>query len=220
MTPVVLIPVKEHGKAKSRMSPLLTSRERSLLAWAMLEDLIRAVAPLPWPVIFLTNSQRAAAYAGSLGYRVIWEAEQTSESASIDAASRVLKGEGVGTVLRLPADIPLAQTGDVAELLMQPAAAPGAVLVPSWDRMGTNALLRTPPDLFPSHFGWNSFALHIKEAAAAGAQLRVVENSRLALDLDDASDIARFMALPAEGEAYRMLMELNISERLARHACP
>ncbi len=218
MTPAILVPVKEPGIAKSRLSSLMTAAERSQFAWAMLQDLIRVVQPLPWPVVFVTNSHRVAAHAGKLGYRVLLEAEQTSESASIDAASGLLKSEGVEAVLRLPADIPMAQSCDVVELVSQAAAAPCAVMAPSQDRMGTNALLRVPPDVFPSRFGHNSFVLHLREAAAAVAQVRVVENARLALDLDDPSDIARFIAQPVEGETYRTLMHFNVSQRLSRHA--
>ncbi len=217
MTGMILVPIKDPARAKSRLSDLLTAPERSLLAWAMLEDLISVLEPLPWPVAFVTSSERAAARAAGLGYRVLWEGGQISESASVDAASRILKGEGVDAVLRLPADIPLAKTGDVEELLAQPVAAPCAILVPSWNRMGTNALLRMPPDLFPSRFGKNSFERHFREAAAVGAQVRIVENVHLALDIDDPTDVARFLAQPVEGETRRLLGELNVSRRLRHH---
>jgi 2-phospho-L-lactate/phosphoenolpyruvate guanylyltransferase len=217
MTSVILVPVKEHARAKSRLSPLLNVRERALLAWAMLEDLIRVVRLLPVPVVMVTDSVRAAERAEDLGWRVIWEVDQTSESASVDAASRILAQEGIDAVLRLPADLPLVRTEDIAGLLSLAGTPPAAVLAPSWNRMGTNALLRTPPDLFPSRFGHDSFAQHIREAARAKAQVRIVENPRLALDLDDASDIVRFLAQPADGETNRTLTEMNVKEKLLHH---
>jgi len=218
MTSVILVPVKEHSMAKSRMSPLLTPPERAAVSWAMLEDLIRALRPLPYPVATVTNSPRVAARAVSLGWRVLWEDLQVSESVSVDAASRQLAQEGAEAVLRLPADIPLVQPNDVDEILTLPITAPGAVMVPSRDRKGTNALLRTPPGLFPSRFGHDSFALHKIEAEQARAVLRIVENARLALDLDDAGDIAHFLSLQEEGETFRTLMDLQIRERFLRHA--
>ncbi|MBZ5494995.1 MAG: 2-phospho-L-lactate guanylyltransferase [Acidobacteriia bacterium] len=218
MTPVILVPVKEHAMAKSRMSPLLTAQERCAVAWAMLEDMIRALLPLSYPVAIITNSTRAAARVEKLGWRVLWEEVQTSESASVDAASKHLAKEGVEAVLRLPADLPLVRPEDVGEILSLPITAPGAVLAPSWDRTGTNALLRTPPDLFPSRFGPGSFTLHLREAAAAGAHLRIVQNPHLELDLDDPADIVRFLSRPVPGETYHTLVDLNIKERLANHA--
>jgi 2-phospho-L-lactate guanylyltransferase len=213
----ILIPVKEHARAKTRMAPLLNAEERSALAWALLEDLIAALRPLPWPVVAVTNSDRVACRVGSLGWTVHREEHQSSESASIDAASKRLSDEGVEAVLRVPADLPLIQSADIADLLSMQLPARSAVVVPSFDKRGTNALLRTPPDLFPSRFGPDSFALHLREAAAAGAHLQIIENPRLALDLDDAADVARFVAQPADGETYRTLMRFNIRERLAAY---
>jgi 2-phospho-L-lactate guanylyltransferase len=218
MTPVILVPVKEEARAKMRMSMLLSAQERSLVARAMLEDTIQALLPLAFPVAIVTNSVRTAGRVEKLGWKVLWEEEQISESTSIDAASKRLESEGVDGVLRLPADLPLVQPGDVEDLFSPGIAAPCAVLAPSWDRTGTNALLRRPPALFPSRFGPNSFALHLEEAAAAGAQIRIVENPRLALDLDDASDITRFLAQPTDCLTYHLLVGLNIKERLTRRA--
>ncbi len=218
MNAVILVPVKESARAKSRLSPLLIPQERAMLAWAMFDDLTRALSPLPYPKALVTDSRRAAEYVERLGWQVLWELDQISESVSIDNASKLLATEGAETVLRLPADLPLLQTRDVEEMLKPLAATPSAVLAPSWDRMGTNALLRTPPCVFPSHFGPNSFSLHLREAADRGVPLRVVENPRLALDLDDFTDVARFLSRPAEGETYRTLMKLDIQERLAHHA--
>jgi 2-phospho-L-lactate guanylyltransferase len=184
----------------------------------MLEDVIQALLPLAFPVAVVTNSARTAARVEKLGWRIFWEEEQISESASVDAASKRLASEGVDAVLRLPADLPLVQPGDVESLLSLSIAAPCAVLAPSWDRKGTNALLRRPPALFPSRFGPNSFALHLEEAAATGAQIKVVENPRLALDLDDASDMVRFLAQLTDCRTYHALINLDIEERLARHA--
>jgi 2-phospho-L-lactate guanylyltransferase len=61
--------------------------------------------------------------------------------------------------------------------------------VPSRDGAGTNAILRTPPTLFPSHFGNGSFAKHLTEAKLAGAQVFVRRNLRLEMDIDDESDL-------------------------------
>ncbi len=63
------------------------------------------------------------------------------------------------------------------------------VIVPSRDGTGTNAILRTPPTLFPSHFGSGSFAKHCAEADAAHAQIHHRRNPRLEMDVDDESDL-------------------------------
>ena len=78
---------------------------------------------------------------------------------------------------------------DIDELLAFECAAPALLIVPSRDGTGTNAILRTPPALFPSHFGEGSFAKHCAEATHARAQVLVRRNIRLEMDVDDESDL-------------------------------
>ena len=213
---LVLVPVKEPANAKRRLAPLLTPAERERIAWAMFEDLARALRGLAAPVATVTDSAQVADRAAGMGWRVMREAKQFSESSSVDTASRQLAREGIEAVLRLPGDLPLIETGDVEELVRCSLPPGSALMVPSWDLGGTNALLRTPPDLFPSRFGPDSLVLHMAEALSAGACVKVIQNRRIALDLDEPGDLARFMEQQTETETWRLLTELQIQERLAR----
>jgi 2-phospho-L-lactate guanylyltransferase len=181
----------------------------------MFEDLIRILRPLSVPVVLVTDSENAARIGRKLGWRVLWETVQITESASVDEASRRLAQEGSGAVLRLPADIPLARGQDIQQVLDVSPGKRSAVLVPSWDRTGTNAILRTPPDLFPSRFGQNSLVLHIQESLRVQARLELLENPRIALDLDDAGDLVRFLKQESDTATGRLLADLKIKERLA-----
>ena len=92
-------------------------------------------------------------------------------------------------MLRLPLDLPLIQPDDIDELLAIDCKSRSMTIVPSRDGTGTNALLRTPPTLFPSHFGEGSFAKHLAEAAHARAEVLIRRNPRLEMDVDDESDL-------------------------------
>jgi 2-phospho-L-lactate guanylyltransferase len=220
MTPIILIPVKDFAKAKLRMAPFLAADERSRLAWAMFQDVAQALqmAYPAYGIAIVTNSIPAATEARQRRWRIFWESEQTSESASVDRVSHLLALEGTEAVLRLPADIPLVQPQDVHALLDQPIENRSAILVPSRDFLGTNALLRRPPDLFPSRFGPDSLVLHTQEARRVQASVGIVQNERLSLDLDTPSDILRFMKAESQTESYRLLRDLRIEERLMEHA--
>src|SRR5207253_1755468 len=78
---------------------------------------------------------------------------------------------------------------NIDELLAIEYPPPAMAIVPSRDGTGTNALLRTPPTLFPSHFGAGSFAKHLAEAKQASAQIVLRRNFRLEMDVDDESDL-------------------------------
>lgn len=216
----VVIPVKHHARAKLRMSSLLSGQERARLAAAMFEDVIRALKPLSRDIgcAVLTNDASAAARTRELGWRLLPETEQITESASVDRACRALESDGVEAVLRLPADIPLVRVGDIEGILSSPSPAGTAILVPSADGTGTNAVLRSPPTLFPSRFGLNSLVLHQQEGARVQAALRLVANGRIALDLDEPLDVLKFMEVPSSTETRDLLEQSGITERLMPHA--
>jgi 2-phospho-L-lactate guanylyltransferase len=207
---VVLLPLKDTAHAKQRLAGHLTPKERQELAWAMLEDVTRAVraAITPDQVVVVTRGYPAW-LAEQSGWQVIEENQQISESHSVDHSCRLLQQRGASVVLRLPTDIPLLEPEDVDALLNLELGAQSAVIVPSRDGKGTNALLRTPPDAFPSCFGDNSLALHQEEARRHGVELKILENPRISLDLDEFPDLLRFMQLENETRTSQVLRRFD-----------
>lgn len=187
----LLLPIKDLRNAKQRLATALTPEERFALAQAMLADTIRAVRGVQRAdkIFVITNYEPAMESAANYGWEILREEHQISESTSVDFASRLCAERGITALLRLPLDLPLVQSTDIDDLLATKCAAPAAVMVPSRDGTGTNAILRTPPTLFPSHFGPNSFAKHRAEAEQVGARIIVRQNDRLEMDVDDESDL-------------------------------
>jgi 2-phospho-L-lactate guanylyltransferase len=187
----LLLPIKDLQNAKQRLAGVLNPDERFGLAQAMLEDTIRAVSRVERAekIFVITNYEPAMEAAAEYGWEIVRETDQISESASVDFGSRLCAERGVAGLLSLPLDIPLVQPCDIDDLLATECSAPAVVIVPSRDGTGTNAILRTPPTLFPSHFGPNSFAKHRSEAEQAGAKLIVRRNERLEMDVDDEADL-------------------------------
>ena len=187
----LLLPVKDLRQAKQRLASLLRPDERFALAQAMLADTVRAVRGVRRAdrVFVITNYPPAMQEAEKHGWHLLREEQQLSESVSVDAASRHCAERGFTALLRLPLDVPLVQPCDIDDLLAVECAAPALVIVPSRDGTGTNAILRTPPALFPSHFGSGSFAKHCAEARAIGAQIVVRRNARVEMDVDDEADL-------------------------------
>jgi 2-phospho-L-lactate guanylyltransferase len=212
----LLIPVKDPTRAKTRLGELLSGDERRRLAWAMFEDVSRAIvnARKPDRVVMVTSFTPAIERARSLGWEVLIEESQISESASVDWASRVLSERGFDTVMRLPADLPLVRAEDIDELLSIGLDSPGALLVPSREGTGTNAIIRTPPALFPSRFGPNSLALHKQEAARVGVECVIVNNARIALDIDEPADVELLLEEGRGTQAFAALNETSAFERL------
>jgi 2-phospho-L-lactate/phosphoenolpyruvate guanylyltransferase len=187
----LLLPIKDLRQAKQRLAPLLNPGDRFALAQAMLADTLRAVRGVRRAdkIFVVTNYIPAMQAAEANGWELLREEQQISESFSVDAASRHCAERGVTSLLRLPLDVPLVRASDIDELLSVECPAPALVIVPSRDGTGTNAVLRRPPTLFPSHFGTGSFAKHCAEAQSAGAQIVVRRNARLEMDIDDEADL-------------------------------
>jgi 2-phospho-L-lactate guanylyltransferase len=214
----LLIPVKDPANAKTRLAELLSEDERIRLAWAMFEDVSRAIATARKPdrVVMVTSFVRAIERAPELGWEVLIEESQISESVSVDWASRVLSERGFDTVMRLPADLPLVRAEDIDELLSVQLHSPGALLVASREGTGTNAIIRTPPSLFPSRFGPNSLILHKQEAARVSVDCVIVNNDRIALDIDEPADVRLLLESAPGTETFDTLMKIGAFERLIR----
>lgn len=213
----LLLPIKDLKHAKKRLTGALTPEERFALAEAMLADTIRAVqgVRLAQKIFMVTNYEPAMRIAEENGWEILREDRQISESDSVDAASRICEERGVTGLLRVPLDVPLAQAADIDELLAIECEEPALVIVPSRDGMGTNAILRMPPALFPSHFGEGSYAKHVGEAERIGARVILRSNARLEMDVDDESDLRALLQSDLSGtETGRWLRESGVETRL------
>lgn len=212
----ILIPVKDLTRAKQRLASLMTQEERTRLAWAMLENTFAAAAAARNVdrIAVVTLYPPAVRLAEKYGMELIVETAQISESDSVDFGSREARRRGATAVLRLPIDLPLVATSDIETILDGGGGEPSVVIAPSRDGTGTNAILRRPPDLFPSHFGPNSLVKHLNEAQQAGAECRIIQLPRIALDIDDPEDLAVLMEQGQATPVHQMLAEMKITERL------
>jgi 2-phospho-L-lactate guanylyltransferase len=215
----LLLPVKDLKNAKMRLMGALTPEERLALAEAMLADTIRAMrgARCAEKIFVATNYEPVIQVARENRWEILREDQQISESHSVDAASQLCEQKGVTGLLRLPLDLPLIQSSDIDGLLIAECQVPTLIIVPSRDGTGTNAMLRTPPTLFPSHFGNGSFAKHLAEAERAGARVMVRRNARLEMDVDDESDLRVLLEHDLSGtETGRWLRVSGLEVRFMR----
>jgi 2-phospho-L-lactate/phosphoenolpyruvate guanylyltransferase len=217
-----LIPVKGFRNAKQRLSPLFDAADRELLAEVMFRDVLKQVLKARglMETYVVTGDSKVAEIAMSLGAQLIREKAEKGETDAVDFARSELKQLRHEAVLIIPGDMPLVRSADIEEVLAQVpegAGSPFALLVPSHDRMGTNALLLAPPDIIKLRFGYDSFTYHMSQLSAQGLPLRFIENERLGLDIDEPKDLERFLSFGFEdGEstrAVRAMLADQVSEK-------
>ena len=176
MNVAALMPVKGFRNAKQRLAPLLGSDAREALAEAMFRDVLRQVRAARGlsATFVVTGNDRVASIASAAGAEGLRERAENGETAAVDFARLEMKNAGCEAALIVPGDIPLVRAVDIEQVLAQVPAgadAPFALLVPSHDRKGTNALLLAPPDIIELRFGYDSFTFHMSQVAARGLPL-------------------------------------------------
>ena len=218
MKVTALIPVKGFRNAKQRLSAFLGSAEREALAEAMFRDVLRQVlrARGILETVVVTGDDKVAKIAVSLGARVILENAETGETAAVDFARTSLKAAGREAVLIIPGDVPLVRRGDIEAVLAQVPdgqITPFALLVPSHDRLGTNALLLAPPDVIKLRFGYDSFNYHISQVSAEGLPIRCFDNEHIALDIDEPKDLEKFLTYSSHDSEALKTLQRFIADR-------
>jgi 2-phospho-L-lactate guanylyltransferase len=213
---VALIPVKALARGKQRLQSLLSAEERHLLSKTMLEDVLSVLAtsPLFDRTFVITSDSEAATLGRQYDAGVIKEAQQVRQSLSVEAAAAICRQMGAEAMLTLPLDVPQVTPDDLARIVDKGTTSPGVVLVPSRDRLGTNALLAGPPDAIPFRFGYDSFRAHQREAEARDLACEVCELPNLALDIDEVEDLRLFLDQPGKTRTHELLHRLGIDWRL------
>jgi 2-phospho-L-lactate guanylyltransferase len=192
-----VLPVKSPQNAKQRLEGYLPRAHREALARLMYEQTIASLCRARGidQILVATSDTQIAGHAHALGALVIEESAQVSHSASADAACLRAMELGATTALLVPIDVPLAVPEDFERLAAaaRTGIKPSLGIVPSADGTGTNALVRTPPDVIPSRFGPDSFRIHLDLAGTRGVRADVLRLPGLMFDIDTPADVAQLL---------------------------
>ena len=223
---MILVPVKNLSGAKQRLASLLDQKLRTELAQAMLHDVLSTLAA--WSddinkarpeVAVVSSDPFAVELAREYEFEIIPDPVNPGETGAIQMATQLCVDRGVASTLVIPADIPLVQSWELAEILKQ-APAEGSVLVPAADGRGTNAAYRSPAALFPLRFGNDSFKPHHAAAQATNKPCVVLRLPGIAVDVDSPEDFQNLVSLPGETRAQRLARKWGIDARVGRALLP
>ncbi len=188
-----ILAVKGLARAKSRLADNFDESGRAEIARALLEDalgLCKSSAFLTWWVT--SDDEEALTLAHSYGFNTVKDQTGTLNGA-LQQAVLAVKAEGASSVTMIPADIPMAYSGDLRDLL-DTGSTSEVVVVPAARDGGTNALYLRPPDILSPRFGTASLQAHLSLAERMGFRCSILVLPRLALDIDTIEDVDEFMA--------------------------
>lgn len=211
-----VMPIKNIEDAKQRLAGFLSSTERQALFRAMIEDVLEALAMSATlaGILAVTRDPEAERLARSYGARVLIEERNEGHTAASRFGARTLAEEGASGMLQVPGDLPLLRADDIDALVRAHGEAPSVTIAPSRDKLGSNGVACSPPDLLPLRFGDDSFFPHLERARHLGVEPCIVERQGFALDVDTPCDLRAFLKSPNPGRTYRFLIESGIADRI------
>ncbi len=204
---VALLPAKPLPLAKTRLGSVLAAPDRMRLAAAMFTDVLHALSAASAldAVVVVTADPTLAAYARDAGAVLVDEGAPRGLNGAVNLGTEAAARLGATSLLVVLSDVPLVEGADVDELVRR-APSRGALVVPSKEGTGTNAMLRRPPRVFAPCFGGRSLEQHVAVAERAGLACEIVRNARLEFDLDTPEDLRAFAARASATETYREIL--------------
>lgn len=196
----IVIPIRSLSDGKTRLSPVLDSRQRSDLTREMLECVVRAALGTASQarVVVISPDPDALADVGRIdpSIRLVYQnPERPGLNPALDQAAAAVREMGGSAVLILPADLPLISSADIDNLLRRDAP---VVIAPDRHGSGTNALmvrLDAFGEPFVFQFGEGSYGKHHDEAARLGVDAMTAISLGTSFDLDTPDDLKELDAL-------------------------
>jgi len=193
---LALVPVKRLAAGKSRLAPQIAREDLEALSLAMLLDILGALAQTPSVSrsAVVTPDAEVADAAVAAGAIPLLRPDPGLNESSDAATHQLIEGPGEALLVVL-GDVAGARAAELEALFeaLARASGPAVALAPSRDG-GTSALLRAPHDAIPSLFGPESAKRHREAAARTGVTCKELQLPSLAVDLDLAEDVDRFLA--------------------------
>ena len=210
-----VLPAKDFRNAKKRLSPALSPQERQSLFAIMLEDVLEAAvnAPSLDGVMVVTRDPQAASLARKYNVEVNNEPSNDGQSAAVARAVYQLNQSRRNGILTLPGDTPNLRSSEIEAIIAKHPPAPAMSIVPSHDKLGSNCIALTPPNLIPFHFGHESFQPHLDEATKRHINPVVhLDLPGIGLDIDTPADLVRFLREDGETRTHKYLRESGIAK--------
>lgn len=196
-----LLPVKDFGRAKSRLAAVLRDAERAALARRLCQHVLRTLRDCQAldGVLVLSDSAEVRGLAQQHGHLGEPEPALPSPTLSrpllgsvVDAGLLRLRERGAVSALVLMSDLPRLQPAELQAMLAL-LTEHDCVIAPDLRQQNTNALALRLADQLPltTAFGsGESFAHHLAWAQKLGLRTAIHQSHGLGFDLDLPSDWA------------------------------
>lgn len=194
MKVVAIVPVKNFERAKSRLASLLTVKERIKLSELFLDNTLNTLTKTPVisQAVIVSSDKRAEEIVKKYDAIFLGEKKDQGVNAAVALADTYISEYAVGASIVIPQDLPLLLPEDIECICTAAQKHERCVVIcPSSRFDGSNALLRRPPLLMKTHYDNDSYNIHIKNAKASNASIKIIHIKRIMIDIDTIEDIVK-----------------------------
>lgn len=187
-----IVPIKPLRRGKSRLSGVLSEKEREQLNQTLLIKTIKCLKEIKEidQILVVSYDPNALTLSRDYGVRTIQESRNTNINKALRKGTVAAMAFNASSLLIIPADLPLISSNDVRQLLKKAKAPPEIVITPDRRMSGTNALYINPIGVLDYDFGMWSFRKHIEQAERKKIRVEIYNNDKLSFDLDMPEDLA------------------------------
>jgi 2-phospho-L-lactate guanylyltransferase len=200
--------------AKSRLGSFLKPKEREGLVLAMLWDVLDAIAKSEAvdQCLVISPDSTVLEAANKRGFSGLMEEHQGNLNGALTQATDWCISHFAKALLILPGDLPFLVGEDVKRLFSYLSGERTVVISPCRRGEGTNALLRSPPNVIPTLFGKGSFEAHLRRARELGIRVYIASSEGLSFDIDTVEDLQELFARKDKCQAHTR----SFLERMSR----
>jgi 2-phospho-L-lactate/phosphoenolpyruvate guanylyltransferase len=203
-----IVPVKNFERGKSRLQSLLTVEERIKLSELFLDLTLKNLTKtcVISQVVIVSSDKRAEEIVKKYDAIFLGEKKDQGVNAAVALADTHISEYAVDASIVIPQDLPLLLPEDI-ECICTAAQKNERCLVicPSLRFDGSNALLRRPPQLLKTNYDNDSYNIHIKNAKASNASVKIIHIKRIMIDIDTIEDILKLTEFSSTNKVVAFL---------------
>jgi 2-phospho-L-lactate guanylyltransferase len=185
-----VIPMKPLAQAKTRLSTVLSEKERQEMVLSFFQNTLQELKNCVFLSGLLVISADISYESYCTGKNIVFlqEEQMNGLNSSINLGVTFLMSKGIEAMLVVHGDLPLLTRQALNDLFIK-AESPGVGIIPDRHGQGTNILLTAPPNILDFQFGINSFQKHTNAAHNLNIPLNIVFSDTLSVDIDTPEDL-------------------------------
>jgi 2-phospho-L-lactate/phosphoenolpyruvate guanylyltransferase len=192
-----VIPMKCLHSAKSRLSHILTAKQRKNLAMYLLDATIKELKKSDFisEIVIVSSDEAVKHYSCLNNIKFIKDWDEGVNKA-VMLADKYCINNDINANIVIPPDLPFLSAKEIDKICIISNKYHKCIIIcPSKRLDGTNILFRKPPGVIKTHYDNNSYMNHLKEASKIKIPIESLDIVKLMFDLDTEDDLLELFPL-------------------------